>query len=107
MTTDAVAALVASEINADLIVKATDQEGIYTKDPRKHADAEKIDEMSFEDLARMLERDTHVAGIHQIIDPEAARILREKNIKTVVVNGFHPKNVIAALKGEKVGTLIH
>jgi len=107
MTTDAVAALVASEINADLIVKATDQEGIYTKDPKKHADAEKIDEMSFEDLARLLERDTHVAGIHQIIDPEAARILREKNIKTVVVNGFHPKNVIAALKGEKVGTLIH
>jgi len=107
MTTDAVAALVASEINADLIVKATNQEGIYTKDPEKYADAEKIDEMSFEDLSRLLEKERHVAGIHQIVDPEAARILREKSIKTIVVNGFNPENVTAALKGEKVGTLIH
>jgi len=107
MTTDAVAALVASEINADLIVKATDQDGIYTKDPEKYADAEKIDEMSFEDLSRLLERDRHVAGIHQIVDPEAARILREKRIRTIVVNGFNPENVIAALRGEKVGTIIH
>lgn len=107
MTTDAVAALVASEIDADLIVKATNQDGVYTKDPEKYADAEKIDEISFEDLSRLLERDRHVAGIHQIVDPEAARILREKNIKTIVVNGFNPENVTAALKGEKVGTLIH
>ncbi|RLI02538.1 UMP kinase [Candidatus Bathyarchaeota archaeon] len=107
MTTDAVAALVASEINADLIVKATNQEGVYTKDPEKYADAEKIDEMSFEDLSRLLERDRHVAGIHQIVDPEAARILREKGIKTIIVNGFNPENIKAALKGEKVGTLIH
>jgi len=107
MTTDAVAALVASELNADLIVKATDQDGIYTKDPEKYADAEKIDEMRFEDLTRLLERDRHVAGIHQIIDSEAARILRERNIKTIVVNGFHPMNVKAAIRGEKIGTLIH
>ncbi len=107
MTTDAVAALVASEIDADLIVKATDQDGVYTKDPDKYADAEKIDEMSFEDLRRLLERDRHIAGIHQIIDPEAARILREKRIRTLVVNGFNPENVVAALKGERVGTLIH
>jgi len=107
MTTDAVAALVASEINADLIVKTTDQDGIYTKDPKKHVDAEKIDEISFDDLNRLLERDKHVAGIHQIIDPEAARILEDKRIKTIVVNGFNPENVIAALKGEKIGTIIH
>jgi len=107
MTTDTVAALVASEIAANLIIKATNQDGVYTRDPEKYADAEKIDEMSFEDLTRLLERDRHVAGIHQIIDPEAARILREKRIKTIVVNGFHPENVISALKGEKVGTLIH
>jgi len=107
MTTDAVAALAASEIDADLIIKATDQDGVYTKDPEKHPEAEKIDEMSFEDLAALLERERHTAGIHQIIDPEAARILRERRIRTIVVNGFNPENVLAALRGEKVGTLIH
>ena len=53
------------------------------------------------------DRDRHAAGIHQIIDPEAARILREKCVKIIVVNGFYPDNVIAALRGEKVGTLVH
>ena len=107
MTTDTVAALLASEIKADMIVKATDQDGVYTRDPAKYADAEKIDEMSFDDLIGLLERDRHIAGIHQIIDPEAARLLREKKIKTIVVNGFNPENILAAINGEKIGTLIH
>jgi len=106
MTTDTVAAMVASKINADLIVKATDQDGIYSKDPKRHADARKLDELRFDELNRILEEDAHKAGIHQIIDPEAIRILKGKRIKTIVVNGFKPENISAAIKGEKVGTRI-
>jgi len=107
MTTDTVAALVASEIHADLIVKATDQDGIYSKDPKRHPDAEKLDELNFDDLSLLLEEEKHRAGIHQIIDPEAVRILKERRIKTIVVNGFKPENIAAAVKGEKIGTKIH
>jgi len=106
MTTDTVAALTASRIKADLIVKATDQEGIYTKDPRKHPDAEKIDELSFDRLFQLLEEPRHKAGIHQILDPEAARILREERIKTIVLNGFKPESILAAIRGEEIGTRI-
>ncbi|MCD6465727.1 UMP kinase [Candidatus Bathyarchaeota archaeon] len=107
MTTDTVATLLASQIKADLIVKATDQEGVYTKDPRKHPDAVKLDEIRFEDLNGILTEDRHKAGIHQIIDPEAVKILLEKRIKTIVVNGFKPENLLKAVRGEKVGTIIH
>ena len=107
MTTDTVAAMVASSIEASLIVKATDQDGIYTKDPRKHPDATKIDELSFDELSGMLEEDSHRVGIHQILDPEAVRILEERRIETVVVNGFKPENIIMAVNGEKIGTRIH
>jgi len=106
MTTDTVAALLASKIKADIIVKATDQEGIYTKDPRKHPDAEKLDELTFDELIEHLESKRHRAGIHQILDPEAVKILRKSRIKTVVVNGFDPENIIRALEGEKIGTVI-
>jgi len=106
MTTDTVAALLASKIKADMIVKATDQEGIYTKDPRKHPDAEKLDELTFDELIEHLESKRHRAGIHQILDPEAVKILRKSRIKTVVVNGFDPENIIRALEGEKIGTVI-
>ena len=107
MTTDAVAALVASETKANMIIKATDQDGVYTKDPRRYSDAKKLDEISFNELERILAKNRHHAGIHQVIDPEAARILKEKRITTIVVNGFKPENILLAIKGAKIGTTIH
>jgi len=106
MTTDAVAALLAERVRADLLVKATNVDGIFTKDPKKYADAEKIDTLSFDDLFGFFEKEQHEAGIHQVLDPEAVRLLQRGRIRTVVVNGFKPENVLLAVKGERVGTLI-
>lgn len=106
ITTDAVAALVAERINAELLVKGTDQNGVYDKDPRKHPDAVKLDQLSLEDLAKVFEHNVHKAGMHQIIDPEAIKVLKRKRLKLVVVNGFKPENIFAAIKGENVGTVI-
>jgi uridylate kinase len=106
ITTDAVATLVAERINAELLVKGTDQNGVYDKDPRKHTDAVKLDQLSVEDLAKIFEHNEHKAGIHQIIDPEAIKVLKRHRLKLVVVNGFEPENILAAIKGENVGTVI-
>jgi len=106
MTTDTVAALLADRVNADLLVKATDQEGIFNRDPRKFPDAHKLDSLRFGDLSKLFEADKHRAGIHQVVDPEAVRILQKRRIKTVVVNGFKPENVLLAVKGERVGTVV-
>ena len=107
ITTDTVAALVAERVNAELLVKGTDQDGVYDKDPRKHPDAVKLDRLSIEDLAKVFEESVHKAGIHQIIDPEAIKVLKRKRLKLVVVNGFKPENLLAAIKGENVGTVIN
>ncbi len=106
ITTDTVAALVAERINAELLVKGTDQNGIYDKDPRKHPNAIKLDRLSIEDLAKVFEHNEHKAGIHQIIDPEAIKVLMRKRLKIIVVNGFVPENMFAAINGENVGTVI-
>jgi uridylate kinase len=106
MTTDSVAALIGERIQADLLVKGSNVEGIFTKDPKKYSDAEKLDKLKFEDLARLLEADSHRVGINQILDPEAVKILRKIRLKTVVVNGYDAENVLAAVKGEPVGTVI-
>jgi uridylate kinase len=106
MTTDSVAALIGERVQADLLVKGSNVDGIYSKDPKKYPDAEKLDKLKFEDLTRLLEADSHRAGINQIIDPEAVKILRRSRLKTVVVNGFDAENVSAAVKGEQVGTVI-
>jgi len=106
MTTDAVAAMLANRVKANLLVKATDQEGIYNRDPRKFPYARKLDLLSFNDLSKLFEANKHRAGIHQIVDPEAVRILQKKKIKTVIVNGFKPENILLAVQGDKVGTVI-
>jgi uridylate kinase len=106
MTTDTVAALIAERINADLLVKGTDQNGVYNKDPKKYSDAVKLDRLSFDDLASVFSESKHKAGIHQIIDPEAVKILKRKRVRLVVVNGFVPENISAAIDGKSVGTVI-
>ena len=106
MTTDAVAAMLAECIRADLLVKATDQDGVFNRDPRKFADAHLLDSLRFDDLDKLFEADRHRAGIHQILDPEAVRLLQKRRIKTVVVNGSKPMNVMLAVEGRKVGTVV-
>jgi uridylate kinase len=98
--------MIAEKIAADLLVKASDVEGVYTRDPKKYDDAEKIDHLSFDDLGALFKLDEHRAGIHQILDPKAVRVLQKCRIRMIVVNGFKPENVSLALKGEKVGTII-
>jgi uridylate kinase len=106
MTTDAVAAMLAERIAADLLVKASDQDGVFNRDPRKFPDAHLLDSLRFDDLGKLFEADRHRAGIHQILDPEAVRLLEKRRIKTVVVNGSKPMNVMLAVEGRKVGTVI-
>jgi uridylate kinase len=106
ITTDAVAALVAEHVYADLVIKGTDQDGVYNKDPKSNADAIKLDRLSYNDLAQIFSESKHKAGIHQIIDPEAVKILSRTSMKLIVVNGFRPENVLAALEGHVVGTTI-
>jgi uridylate kinase len=106
MTTDTVAALVAEEVGANLIIKASDLDGVYDKDPKVHSDAVKFDRLSFEDLPNVFSEVKHRAGIHQIIDPEAVKILVRSRIPLAVVNGFTVQNVLLAVEGKPVGTLI-
>jgi uridylate kinase len=89
-----------------MLVKATDQEGIYTKDPKTHPDAVKLDRVSFEELPKFLAENKHKAGIHQILDPKAVEILKARRIKVRVLNGFKPENLLLAVEGKPVGTIV-
>jgi len=106
MTTDSVAALVSQYIMADLLVKGSNLDGIYSKDPKKFSDAKKLDTIKFEDLDKVFETSSHHAGINQIIDPQAVKILQRSKLKTVIVDGYELKNILAAVNGKRVGTVI-
>lgn len=97
-TTDTCAALRASELNTDILIKATKVEGVYSDDPNKNPDAELFGELSYADvLGKNL----------RIMDHSAISLCRDNNIPIVVLNIFKQGNITKAICGEKVGTLIH
>ena len=98
VTTDTCAALRAVEIGADVLLKATKVEGVYDKDPKKHADARKYDEVSFD---RVIRDDL------KVMDTAAFAMCREQKIPLVVFNLMQAGNIARVLRGEAVGTRIH
>lgn len=96
-TTDTCAALRASELDANLLVKATKVEGVYSDDPRKNPNAQLFEELSYDEvLSRNL----------RIMDHAAISLCRENNIPIVVLNIFEKGNIAKALCDERVGTRI-
>ena len=96
-TTDTCAALRASELEADLVIKATNVEGVYSDDPNTNPDAELFEKLSYDDvLGKNL----------RIMDHSAISLCRDNNIAIVVLNIFKKGNITKAICGEKVGTLI-
>ena len=103
ITTDTVAAIVAQWWKADILVKASDQNGIYTDDPRTNKSARKLDRITYEKMRQIL-GGSHHPGIHSIVDPVAVDQLSESRVKLVVQNGTDARSVIKAIHGEKIGT---
>ena len=106
ITTDTVAAILGDAWHSDLLVKASDQDGVYTADPRTDKEAKLLHSLSYQELVRILGGASHRPGIHSIVDPVAARFIAKHKLTLVVTNGFFPSNVRKALLGERVGTLV-
>lgn len=104
-STDAVAAVVAEYLEADVLIVLTNVDGIYDKDPRKHADAKKIDRMDFGELRKICETLEYSASDYPVFDFVAAKTVSRSEIKTVVCNGSKVKDFKDAMSG-KAGTVI-
>ena len=96
-STDTTAALRASEIGADVILKATKVDGIYDRDPKEHADAQRFERISFTDaLTKRL----------QVMDSTAFSLCMDNKIPIIVFDMNKPTNIRDAVLGRKVGTFV-
>jgi uridylate kinase len=96
-TTDSAAALRALELNCDVVLKATNVDGIYDKDPKKFKNAKKYDELTFQEaLEQRL----------QVMDQAAFSLCQDQKLPIVVFNFFKPGMLLKAAKGEKIGTIV-
>jgi uridylate kinase len=105
-STNAVAAIAAETVQADLLVNATDVDGVYTSDPSKDPKAKKLDEVTVERLNEILSKTDITAGAYELMDPLALRIIQRSSIPTIILNGRTPENVLKALQNERTGTRV-
>ena len=96
-STDTAAALRAAEINADALLKATNVDGIYTKDPKKHEDAEKITEITYLDV---LNKKLNV------MDTTATSLCMDNDIPIIVFDINEKGNLKKVVEGKKIGTTV-
>lgn len=103
-STDANAAIVAKRIGADVFIKMTNVDGVYDRDPNKFRGAKKIEKMEFSELAKLAPKGK--PNKYGVLDKLAVETLATAKIKTIIINGKDPKNLLKAVRGKKIGTLI-
>ena len=96
-STDTGAALRAAEIEADIILKATMVDGVYDSDPKKNPDAKRYDELTFMEVLNQN------LGV---MDMTAASFCKDRGIPWLVFSIEDPENIVRAVSGEAVGTLV-
>ncbi len=96
-TTDSTASLRAIEIEADVVLKGTRVDGVYTSDPEKNADAKRYTTISFQEV--------YAKGLN-VMDMTAFTLCQENNLPIIVFDMNKPGNLVDLINGEKVGTLI-
>ncbi len=96
-TTDTAAALRSAEIGADLLIKATKVDGIYTSDPLEDKDAQRIEEISYMDV---LKRDL------EFMDKTAISLCRDNDIDVLVTSLEDPSSIRKVTEGEHIGSIV-
>lgn len=97
-STDTCAALRASEINAEVILAGKTIDGVYSDDPKTNPNATKFDEIKYSEI---LEKNL------KVIDSSAATICRDNHVPTFVFALSDPENIVRAVAGENIGTIIN
>lgn len=96
-STDTAAALRAAEIEANVILKASLVDGVYDSDPKQNPQAVKFDELSFTQVLNQQLK---------VMDSTAASLCRDNNLPILVFNLEDPQNIVRAIAGEPIGTIV-
>ena len=96
-STDTGAALRATEIGADIFLKATMVDGVYDKDPNKYSDAVRYDKVTHDEV---------LSSNLKVMDATAAALCRDNHTKIYVFSMEDPDNIVRVVKGENIGTLV-
>jgi len=99
-TTDAVAAMLAEKLGAERMINITSVDGVYTADPRKDEEAERLPKLDYDELISIVSKGEKGAGPNIVFDPLAAHIIKRADITTYIVSGDDLDNIASCIEDE-------
>jgi uridylate kinase len=97
----------AEKIGAELIINATDVDGVYTKNPKTHDDAEKITTLTCLRLEEIIKENTRQApGEYGLFDLKGVRLAKKLGIPIIIIDGTDPEEILRAVKGTHSGSIV-
>ncbi|MBD3261950.1 MAG: UMP kinase [Candidatus Altiarchaeales archaeon] len=100
-STDAVAALLADWVSADLFINASNIDYVYDRDPKKNKDAKPIRNMGFDYIVELVAKESTCAGKYPLLDLVAAKTIQRSRIKTIILDGRNLENMENAVEGRE------
>ncbi|MGB9838165.1 UMP kinase [Methanothermobacter sp.] len=104
-STDAVGAILAETVGADLMINLTSVDGFYDRDPQKYPDARFYPEISASEMLEHLSESDVKAGTYEFFDHTALKMIRRSGIRTIIASGRDPENLLRAIDGG-IGTTV-
>ncbi|MFH1623180.1 MAG: UMP kinase [Candidatus Aenigmatarchaeota archaeon] len=105
-STDYDSAIFAAAVKADLLVNASNIDGVYTSDPKKDPAARKLPALTYDEFIRILRKNEQVPGEYRLFDLGAAKTIKSAGIKTVLVDGRDPEEIVRAVAGTHNGSVV-
>jgi len=100
------AALFAEAIRADLLIKASDIDGVYSADPDLDPNAKKYDKLTHEEFLKIILQNPQTPGEYRLFDLKATKLIKKNKIKTIFIDGNDPEEIMRAVQGKHHGTLV-
>lgn len=101
------ATVFAKEVKADLLINATNVNGVYSGNPKKNPRAKKFDKLSFNEFEKIISKNVQFPGEYRLFDLPAAKLIKKQKIKTIFIDGNDPEEIVRAVEDNHRGTVIN
>lgn len=105
-STDAVAAFSAKEIKADLLINASNVNGVYDLNPRENKNAKKIPKLTYAELKQILSKNAQLPGQYGLFDLRAVETISKAKIRTIFIDGTDAEEIYRAAFGKHDGSVV-
>ena len=105
-STDFDSSIIAEIVDADILINATNVNGVYSSDPKKNPKAKKLNKLSYDEFQKIVIGVSQEPGDYDLFDLAAVQIIKRSKIKTVIIDASDPEEIVRAVEGKHDGTVI-